>query len=176
MNVEIKFKHPFVMEPFATIFWATNHLPNAQDYSKALLRRVRIVEFNNSFEGEKKATRIFKKLKEESPGIIQMALNQYKQAILRDEILLPDCVARANKRWLNESDSVALWAEQCLELNLVETVQSSAAYEHYRTWCGENGHRGPVSHTMFGKRMDALEFEKQRYSAGIKYLNVRLKA
>ena len=176
MNVEIKFKHPFVMEPFATIFWATNHLPNAQDYSKALLRRVRIVEFNNSFEGEKKDTRIFKKLKEESPGIIQMALNQYKQAILRDEILLPDCVARANKRWLNESDSVALWADQCLELNLVETVQSSAAYEHYRTWCGENGHRGPVSHTMFGKRMDALEFEKQRHTAGIKYLNVQLKA
>ena len=71
---------------------------------------------------------------------------------------------------------MALWADQCLELNLVETVQSSAAYEHYRTWCGENGHRGPVSHTMFGKRMDALEFEKQRYSAGIKYLNVQLKA
>ena len=69
------------MEPFATIFWATNHLPNAQDYSKALLRRVRIVEFNKSFEGEKKDTRIFENLKEESPGIIQMALNQYKQAI-----------------------------------------------------------------------------------------------
>ena len=175
MNVERKFQHPFVMEPFSTIFWATNHLPNAQDYSKALLRRVRIVEFNNSFEGEKRDTRLFEKLKEESPGIIQMALNQYKQAILRNEILLPDCVAKANKRWLSESDSVALWAGQCLELNLVETVKSSTAYEHYRTWCGENGHRRAVSHTMFGKRMDALEFEKHRSSAGIMYLNMRLK-
>jgi putative DNA primase/helicase len=176
MNVERKFKPPFVMEPFATIFWATNHLPNAQDYSKALLRRVRIVEFNNSFEGEKRDTRLFEKLKEESPGIIQMAVNQYKQAIFRNEILLPNCVAETNKRWLSESDSVASWADQCLEGSLVETVQSSTAYEHYRNWCGENGHKGVVTHTMFGKRMDARGCKKQRDASGIKYANVMLKA
>ena len=74
-----------------------------------------------------------------------------------------------------ESDSVASWADQCLEESLVESVQSSAAYEHYRNWCGENGHRQYVTHTMFGKRLDARGFKKKRNASGIHYLDLRLK-
>ena len=49
MTVDHKFGHPFVMEPFATLFWATNHLPHPHDYSDALFRGIDLVEFNRKF-------------------------------------------------------------------------------------------------------------------------------
>ena len=40
--------------------------------------------------------------------------------------------------------------------------------------CGENRDKGVVTHTMFGKRMHARGFKKQRDASGIKYANVML--
>ena len=49
MTVDHKFGHPFVMEPDAMLFWATNHLPHPHDYSDALFRGIDLVEFNRKF-------------------------------------------------------------------------------------------------------------------------------
>ena len=63
MTIENSYGHPFVMTPYATLFWATNHVPNARDYSEALFRRSRIIEFNRSFSAEEQDIHFTEKLK-----------------------------------------------------------------------------------------------------------------
>ena len=51
-TVEHKFKDPFVMRPYATCWFGTNHMPHTRDFSDALFRRALIVQFNRVFKPE----------------------------------------------------------------------------------------------------------------------------
>ena len=84
MTVDHKFGHPFVMQPFATLFWATNHLPHPNDYSDALYRRVDLVEFNRRFRGQDRNRNLRHELKGEVPGILNAALEVYTAVIKND--------------------------------------------------------------------------------------------
>lgn len=174
MSVDKKYAQPFTMKPFSTIFWATNHLPSAQDYSGALFRRARVIEFNNSFDSANRDVNLFKKLQDEASGIIRMALSQYAVAVAKNAISTPDSVATSTRRWMTESDSVATWVEYCMERVLMNDERSKDCYDHYYAWCRENGHIRPVTHTMFGKRLDALGLKRHRTSKGIFYRDLRL--
>ena len=68
----------------------------------------------------------------------------------------------------------ATWVEYCIERVLMNDERSKDCYDHYYAWCRENGHIRPVTHTMFGKRLDALGLKRHRTSKGIFYRDLRL--
>lgn len=56
------------MKPYATLWFATNTLPNLRDLSPATLeKRCILVELNRSFQGESRDARLIDKLTEELP-------------------------------------------------------------------------------------------------------------
>lgn len=172
MTVEKKYGHPFVMTPYATLFWATNHVPNARDYSEALFRRARIIEFNRSFSTEDQDIHLTDKLEKEAAGIANLALHYYGEAI-QNGFTYPESVRRANKTWKTESDSVASWAEEKLRDCAGHNIKADILYGSYKMWCENSGHQ-TVSSTMFGRRMDSHSYEKKRLSQGVFYLNKEL--
>ena len=69
--------HKFVLEPLATLFWATNHLLYSHHYSDAINYSVNIVEFNHKFEGQDNKLNLRNKLREEMSGILNTAPDAY---------------------------------------------------------------------------------------------------
>jgi putative DNA primase/helicase len=175
MTVENKRKDPFVMHPFCTLWWATNHLPQANDYSEAIYRRIFIVEFNNTVPPEKRDTKLADKLvQQEMPGIIKMALDAYAEAV-RSGFALPDSVTEARKTWRIKSDSVAGWFNDCVEVMMLDEMEIPArrAYEHYAAWCKAGGYSA-VSETSFSDRMTKLKHPSVKKSRGMVYPRMRI--
>ena len=85
------------MRPFATLWWGTNHLPNANDYTPALNSRARVIEFNRFFTVNERDELLKEKLKLEAPGIIRLALEHYAAAV-ENGFTLPESVKASNKR------------------------------------------------------------------------------
>jgi len=173
MTVDHKFGHPFVMEPFATLFWATNHLPYPQDYSDALYRRVDIVEFNRKFEGQDRNLNLRNELKEEMPGILNAALAAYA-TVLKGDFEEPMSVSQAKAKWRKDSNSVACWAEERLERAMLEELQSKLAYDDFTEWSKDNGHKLVITQTTFTERLKLLGYEKIRTSKAVFWRDVRL--
>ena len=173
MTVDHKFGHPFVMEPFATLFWATNHLPYPHDYSDALYRRVDIVEFNRKFEGQDRNLNLRYELREEMSGILNAALEAYA-AVIRHDFEEPISVSKAKAKWRKNSNPVAYWAEERLERSMLAELQSKLAYEDFNEWCDENGHKLTLTQTTFSERLKLLGHEKVRKNKAVFWRDVQL--
>jgi len=112
MTVDRKFEHPFEMVPFATFFWATNHMPHPSDYSDAIFRRAGILMFNRSFQPNERDTRLLDKLRPEMSGILNMALKAYARAVSKGfKEPRSSCVAKDD--WRLQSDAVVQWLAEC---------------------------------------------------------------
>ncbi|MBV5328724.1 MAG: hypothetical protein JZU65_14025, partial [Chlorobium sp.] len=48
--VSQKFKDPFVMKPYSTCWFATNHMPSTSDFSHGMFRRAIVITFNRQFK------------------------------------------------------------------------------------------------------------------------------
>lgn len=114
MTVDHKFGSPFVMTPFATLFWATNHLPHPHDYSDAIYRRVDIVEFNRTFSDQEQDKNLKRKINVEMPGILNAALYAYA-SLINNGFEAPPSVIVAKDQWRQNADPAACWVNERLE-------------------------------------------------------------
>ena len=173
MTVDHKFGQPFVMEPFATLFWATNHLPYPHDYSDALYRRVDIVEFNRKFEGQDRNLNLRRELRDEMPGILNAALDAYA-TVVKSDFDEPMGVSQAKAKWRKNSNPVACWAEERLKRVMPAQLQSKQAYDDFKEWSAENGHKLGLTQTTFSERLKLLGYEKVRTSKAVFWRDVQL--
>ena len=73
-TAEHKHKTPFEFQPYATCWFGSNHMPHTRDFSDALFRRAIIIPFNRTFAEDEQDKHLKSKLKEELPGILNLAL------------------------------------------------------------------------------------------------------
>jgi len=81
-TVEHKHRDPFVMRPFATCWFGTNHVPHTRDFSDALFRRAVVLQFNRTFAPHEQDPMLKTKLLAELPGILNLTLNAYARALV----------------------------------------------------------------------------------------------
>ena len=164
-TVEHKFGHPFVMRPFATCWFGTNHMPHTRDFSNALFRRTLILKFNNVFEAElgNCDPSLRNTLARELPGILNMALNAYAKAIAKG-FTMPESCIEARNEWHTEADQVAQFIDdECVRDDTAE-VQAQLLYGAYRGWTRNSGINQPLTLKSFRKRLDVLGFGARRTS------------
>ena len=112
MTVDRKHKDPYEMHPFATILWATNHMPHPSDYSDAVFRRAGILTFNRTFSLQERDAQLQTKLQNEMSGILNLALQAYARAVTSG-FVEPASSKAAKDEWRVQSDTVALWLSEC---------------------------------------------------------------
>lgn len=173
-TVERKFGHPFTMQPYATQWYGTNHLPHTRDFSFALFRRALIVPFNRRFSGKDADPKLIDKLKDELPGMLRLALGAYGEALKRGSFTEPDSCEAAKDKWRLEADQVARWAEQNITRDPGDFLLLKDAYDHYREWAEDVGIRLKVSKDEFQDRLDRLEYHHKRRNVGIAFEDVKL--
>ena len=159
-TVEHKFKDPFVMRPFATCWFGTNHLPHTRDFSDALFRRALIVEFNNVFKPELgNCDPLLKdKLIDELPGILNLALAAYAEA-LEHEFTMPVSCKAARESWRLEADQVAQFVESECTPDPLGTVEPGKLFNAYRHWASECGISKTVALRSFTDRLKVLNYK-----------------
>jgi len=169
-TVEHKFKDPFVMRPFSTCWFGTNHMPHTRDFSDALFRRALVVEFNNKFKPEMGNCdpKLKDKLMEELPGILSLALDAYADALVSG-FTMPESCQQARERWRLEADQVAQFVADECERVPDSKIRPQSLYDAYREWAEENGIHKRLGQKQFGDRLVMLGFERKK-SDGARYI------
>jgi putative DNA primase/helicase len=161
MTVEHKHQKPFDMRPFATCWIATNHMPHTRDFSDALFRRGLLLTFNRTFARDEQDARLKDKLKAELPGILNLALNAYANAMDRG-FTAPASSEEAKSVWRLEADQVAQFVEECCTPQPERSELIGLVYREYLDWAGDQGISKTVSKKAFRDRLTRLGFGDKR--------------
>jgi len=156
-TVEHKFKDPFVMRPFATCWFGTNHMPHTRDFSEALFRRATILQFNRTFAKQEQDPQLKGKLLTELPGILNMALKAYALA-LTDGFTAPASSETAKQEWRLEADQVAQFVDDVCTRDAEAKATSTEVFRAYQDWAASNGINKTMSQKGLRERLTRLGF------------------
>lgn len=156
MTAEMKFKAPFDFEPFATIVIASNHLPHTRDFSPALFRRAKAIPFNRVFLEHEQDKNLAEKLKEELPGILNLALAAIGSVFERGYFTETESTKELKNQWRLESDQAAQFCQDCCNPETGHRETSKDLYEAYRAWADDQGINKTLNQNNFTKRLKVL--------------------
>lgn len=145
IEVEPKFKSPILLRNTAKLFFGANGFPRVSDESDATWDRLTIISCPISISASKCDPLLGGKLAKEMPGILNWAMQIFKEEYQKDT-----CVSAMNMdaeamrimmSWKELNNPAIRWIkERTMEMsgNFL-SVQDS--YQDYRMWCRENGHK-----------------------------------
>jgi putative DNA primase/helicase len=160
-TVEHKYGDPFVMYPFATCWFGTNHLPRTKDYSDALFRRAIIITFNRTFRPSEQDPLLKECLKEELPGILLMALDAYALA-QENGFTEPQSSKETKGEWRKEADQVAQFLDERTEHAPQKQEPFQLVYSNYEDWAVNEGIQHKMSKRGFRERLSRLGYGNKR--------------
>lgn len=183
MTAENKGRDPFTFRPFATMWFGTNYMPFTKDFSRALFDRSIVLTMNRRFDrtdsgsaGTAPATRgLDKLLIQELPGILNRALASFA-AVLRAGEGMPEPTSSqgAKRAWRRDIDSVATFAEDCLDIiepgindwseaeagttakSAGSWPMSSKVFAAYNSWADAAGVKAQLSQNWLTQRLVSL--------------------
>jgi len=166
VTCEHKFKDPFDLKPYCTIWMATNHLPRTKDFSPALFRRVLIVTFNRVFQEHQQDKNLKSKLKKELSGILNLALAGIAGVFRRGYFTEPESCKDAKKEWRLNSDQAAEFVQDECLLGAGLSITSAMLYQTYKRWAEDCGIKRTLGHNSFTTRVADLGAEKGKSPDG----------
>ncbi|RVE92453.1 hypothetical protein CN235_18060 [Sinorhizobium meliloti] len=170
-TVEHKNKDPFVMRPFATCWFGTNHMPHTRDYSDAFFRRAIVVPFNRVFAPHEQDTGLKEKLAAELPGILNHALWAYAGVVKRGGFTVPASSFDAQRKWQIEANQVAQFVEDRCEVRSDGRATIEFLYATYQGWAQSVGVRQALGQRHFCDRLEQLGFNRAKGTAGVRLIS-----
>ena len=154
---------PIRFRPVAGHLFAANTLPAVDDASKALWRRIVVIQFNNEFSVDKgtadtdlAATIIATEL----PGVVLWALEGAARLLSRGSrgtYTIPQSHHAALAEWRLRTDQVAEFISEMTTPTTATAMRTPGRllYDTYVAWAKRDGHR-PLAGNNFGVRVKAL--------------------
>lgn len=138
---EKKYKDPFKYVPTHTLVLYTNHLPKVGAIDKGTWRRLIVIPFLATIEGNKDIKNYADYLFENAGGaILQWVIDGAKKVIAADyKFPLPEVVDVAIKQYKSNNDWLGHFLEECCELDPTYTQKSGELYSEYRAFCMRTG-------------------------------------
>ena len=153
----------FEYVPQFKVFLAVNHKPIIKDTTNSIWRRIKIMEFNNTFtEQERDKNFPAKIMAKELPGILAWAV----QGCLdwqQNGITAPDIVAAATRDYREEMDSFSHFFMECCVVKENARVTNKMLRAKYEEWCKENG-EWPLTQKPFSQKLLERGYEKRNSS------------
>ncbi|MCM1987779.1 phage/plasmid primase, P4 family [Methanococcoides seepicolus] len=163
---ERKFEGAFEFENTARLIFSANELPPIRNGSFADFRRWILIDFPNTFEGKTADKNLIDKLvtPEELSGFLNKALTALKVLLANEEFSYNKSVEDVKRMYLLNSNSVAVFVDECIELSNEDTSKH-LVYEEYKQWCIGNDLE-PEKNNIFGKHFKELGYTYSRESTG----------
>ena len=141
LTVEKKNKDPFSFQSYARMIFSCNEIPkNYGDKSEGFYRRLIIIRFDKVIPMEKRDTTLLDKIKNESDGIFNFALEGLKRVIQNNYVFSE---TEKNKKELQkyreDSDSVLSFIKEMCEVNSKYNIRANELFNAYKDYCKENG-------------------------------------
>ena len=166
ITCEHKFKDPFDLQPYCTIWLATNHMPHTRDFSPALFRRALIITFNRVFSEAEQDKNLKSKLKKELPGVLNLALAGIAGVFKRGYFTEPESCKEAKKEWRLNADQAAEFMEDRCVTGPGLSATSSSLFKEYMEWAEGNGIRRTLGKNTLTTRLCNLGAERSVSSDG----------
>lgn len=166
--VSHKYQPTFVMHPFATCWFGTNQFPQNRDFSDGIYRRALMLRFKQTFKPElgNCDPDLRNKLERELPGILNMALTAYGEAVKRGSLSRPQLSDDTLNEWALEADQVKAFVNDCARCDAGGKELLSVVYFQYEFWAAENGRKNLVNSSTLRQRLDRLGFSSKRTKKG----------
>lgn len=132
---DFKYQNPFDFCPTHTLWMSGNHKPEIQGTDNAIWRRIRLIPFLQTFEGDTADQNLRDKLKDELPGILAWAVRgcmKWKE----NGLPVPDAVTEATGQYRQEQDELALFIAECCTVSDTSIMTFKTAYDTYESWGG----------------------------------------
>ncbi len=142
----------FDFKPELKLWLSTNNKPVIKESEKAIWSRIRLIPFDQCFEGNEADKNLLQKLRGELPGILNWALDGLDEWRHRGGLEPPEKVMKAVEDYRNEMDTLTPFFEDCCIEGKEYKVSSKDLYAEYKQYCEESGEK-PISQTKFGKRL-----------------------
>ncbi len=155
-------ENSFEFKPQFKLFIDTNHLPQISDMALFDSDRIRILPFNRHFTADERDIDLksFFAEPENLSGILNWCLEGFR-LYQKEGLKMPGSVAKATSDYRDQSDRLSMFTKQCLKKEAGQELRSSAIYERYKRWCGENGFKYENA-ANFRKKMETAGFVYQR--------------
>lgn len=153
----------FEYVPQFKVFLAVNHKPIIRDTTKSIWRRIKLMEFTNTFtEQERDKNFPAKIMATEMPGILAWAVEGcllWQQEGIQD----PDHIQKATQEYRDEMDAFAHFFEECCVVREGARVTNKMLRARYDEWCKENG-EWALSQRPFSQKLLERGYEKRNSS------------
>ena len=138
ITVRHLYQSDFTFKPQFKIWLATNFLPSVSGSDQAAWDRLKLIPFNNRFDGTKEDKTLEAKLTAELPGILNWALDG-AATWLREGIGTCDAVTSATQQYRDVSDTLKDWMDESCELDSTKGATATALHQSYLAWMKERG-------------------------------------
>lgn len=147
----------FEFMPTHHIWLAGNHLPPIRGTDLGIWRRIALVPFDVTFEGEKQDAELPTKLAAEARGILAWAIRGCLDW-QREGLRVPERVKAATAKYRAAQDHVGRFLAECCVTGDVVYVTAKSLREAYEGWCHGQGEK-PWSAKALGAELSDRGFD-----------------
>lgn len=166
--------HTIEITPSWVVFMPTNHKPIIKGSDNGIWRRLVLLPFLRSFEGQEKDGKRQEKLEAETEGVLAYIV-EGAAAYLRMGLCPPRAVQQARDQYRNQMDLLAEWIEECCEIGPDYETPASSLWASWENYAKTNGVIHYVkSNVALGRRLDG-RFESSRSNGVRVRRGIRLK-
>jgi putative DNA primase/helicase len=156
LRARFLYSEEFQFSPSHQLWLATNHRPKITGTDKGIWSRIRLIPFEECFEG-KEDTTLPVKLRAELPGILRWAVEGCL-AWQNDGLGTSDEVRAASEGYRADMDVLGQFINDCCLQAPEAKVPTSELFQAYLRWAEGAGERKPLSKTDFGLRLAERDF------------------
>jgi putative DNA primase/helicase len=155
----------FEFTPSHLLIMCTNHLPEIDDGSEAVWRRIRLIPFTVEIPRAERDESLGDKLRTEADAVLSWVIDgwaDYRKIGPAE----PAAVLAATSVYQAESDAVGRFiADECLTGGMQSSATTSVLHQAWEKWAAKNGCL-PMSMIAFGRALDAKGFPADQRAHG----------
>lgn len=173
---EKKYKDPFSYTPTHTLVLYTNHLPKVGAIDKGTWRRLIVIPFDATIEGNADIKNYADYLFEHAGGAILSWVIEGAKKVIKDnyKITPPQKVCDAIEHYKESNDWLSYFLSERCEIDSSYIAKSGEVYNEYRIFCTQMG-EFIRSTTDFYTALETVGFEKFRDRNGRYIKGLKLK-
>jgi putative DNA primase/helicase len=175
INARHLYQKSFEFNPSHLLLLATNHLPDIDDGSEAVWRRIRVIPFTVQIPEEEREPDLNEQLRADADAVLAWAVAGWTDYRSRGGLAAPNGVLLATKEYRADSDAVGQFiADEC-ETGSQFVATTKELYDAWKSWAAAND-RLPTGKREFGRDLDDKGHECDQKRHGWPRLGIRLRA
>lgn len=144
---------------------AGNFKPRLKGDDYAMVRRMVLIPFTQTFEGAHRDNNLPAKLKTEHGGILAWFIEGARKWA-SDGLAIPAAVTDASKQYMAEHNDLELWATECCAQGRQHSAPVGELYTSFALWKERSGERAP-SVKSFSQRLERTHTKSKTRSGAV---------